>query len=298
MLDASSRVLVQGMTGDAGSWSTRDLLAYRTTVVGGVVPGRGGSTHAGLPVFDSVTQAVAATGADASIVYVPPAAAAEAVTEAIDAGIRLVVYPGDGLPTHDALRLRRRARQRGAIMIGPNGPGLISPGRSKLGFMPSFCFRPGSLGVISKSGSLSYEVCYRLSQAGYGQTTVIGVGGDPIKGLTIGEALELFDKDLETSAVLVLGEIGGVEEYQAASYAQRHGAKRVAALLVGRTAPRGRKLGHAGALITGERETYDAKFLALSQAGVHMARTITEVVRCAADLLVGEDSIGNPVALT
>jgi succinyl-CoA synthetase alpha subunit len=278
LVDRGARVLVQGITGRQASWSARDMAAYGTRVVAGVVPGKGGTTHEGVPVFDFVADAVAATGANASVVYVPAAGACAAVAEALEAGLKLVVYPGDGLPIHDAIRLRRLARAHGTVLIGPNTPGVISPGQAKLGFMPSSCYTPGPLGIVTKSGSLSYETCWRLTGAGIGQSTVIGVGGDPVKGLTIGEALELFDGDGETHGVLVIGEIGGTEEYQVADYVQRSGAKPVAAFLVGRTAPPGRKLGHAGALIGGEREGYWAKVEALEAAGVRVARRLSDIV--------------------
>lgn len=273
---AGTRVLVQGITGRQASWCVTDLDAYGTQVVAGVVPGKGGTVHGGHRVYDSVEEALKSADADASLIFVPPAAAADAIIEAIEAGIRLVVYPGDGLPLHDAVRLRRLARDRGAVLIGPNSPGLISPGLCKLGFMPSYCFEPGPLGVISKSGSLSYEVCWRLTSAKIGQSTLVGVGGDPVKGLTIGEALELFEADRGTKAVLVLGEIGGVEEVQAAEHARR-GGKPVIAFLVGRTAPSGRRLGHAGALIGSSREGYREKVEALEAAGVPVARTLAEL---------------------
>ncbi len=285
LIDSHTRVLIQGITGDAGAWSARDLVAYGTQVVAGVTPGKGGQSQDGVPVFDFVADAVAATGANASIIYVPPAGAAEAIAEALEAGLHLVVYTGDGLPIHEAIRLRRMARELGSTLVGGNTPGLISPGKSKLGFMPSYCYTRGPIGVVSKSGSLSYEVCYRLTQAGIGQTTVVGVGGDPVKGLTIGEALELMHADHETRAIMVLGEIGGLEEYQAAEYARRLDAKPLAAFLVGRTAPPGRKLGHAGALIGGEREGYKAKTEILAAAGVRVAHRLTEIVPRAQEAL-------------
>lgn len=283
----ATRVLVQGITGRQASWSARDIAGYGTRVVAGVVPGKGGGAHDGVPVFDFVADAVTEVAANASLVYVPAAAALDAVMESLEAGISLVVYPGDGLPLQDAVRLRREAARRGLTFVGPNTPGVISPGRAKLGFMPSHCYQPGRLGVISKSGSLSYEVCYRLSDAGIGQSTVVGVGGDPVKGLSMGEALELFHADDETDAVLVLGEVGGLEEYEVARYAARPGAMPVGIFLVGRTAPPGRRLGHAGALIGSLAEGYAAKVEALSAAGVAVATAIDGTVPMAAGLLGG-----------
>jgi len=278
LIDATTRVIVQGITGRQASWSVADMLSYGTRIVAGVVPGRGGSSHSGLPVFNTVAEAATATGANASIVYVPAASAGEAVAEAIEARVPIVVYPGDLLPLHDTVRLRRAAIDAGVVFIGPNTPGLISPEQAKLGFMPSFCYRRGRLGVISRSGSLSYEICWRLSSAGIGQSCVVGVGGDVVKGMTIGEVLELFSEDPETDAILVLGEVGGVEEYQAADYRGRTGAKPVVAFLVGQAAPHGRKLGHAGALIASTREGYAAKVAVLQNSDILVATSISGVV--------------------
>ena len=274
---AATGVIVQGITGTQAAFCVRDLVAYGTRVLGGVVPGRGGAAHEGVPVFDFVEDAARATGAEASLVFVPPSAASEAVAEAIEAGLRLVVYPGDGLPAKDAVRLRRLAHDRGAVLVGPNTAGLISPGQCKIGFMPSACFSPGRLGVISKSGSLSYEVASRLTASGIGQSTVVGVGGDPVKGLTIGEALRHFEADPETDAVLVLGEIGGVEELQAIAHVLA-GGKPVVTFMVGRTAPEGRRLGHAGALIGSPLEAYQPKLEALEAGGIPVARRLQDIV--------------------
>jgi len=291
LVDRSSRVVVQGITGTQASWSARDMAAYGTRIVAGAVPGKGGTSHDGVPVFDFVAAAVAATGANVSVAYVPASAATEAISEAFEAGVPLVVYPGDGLPLHDAVRLRRTAQTRGVTLLGPNTPGVISPGQTKIGFMPSYCYMPGHLGIITKSGSLSYETCWRLTSAGLGQTTVVGVGGDPVKGLTIGEALERFGHDPETRAVLVIGEIGGSEEYQIVDYVKQRDAKPVAAFLVGRTAPPGRKLGHAGALIGGEREGYVAKTHALESAGVHVSHRLSDIVPTAQRILAMSPSV-------
>jgi len=287
VVDRMTRVVVQGLTGRQATWSSQDMGAYGTRLVAGVVPGKGGQIHLGIPLFDRVDDAVRATGANAALAYVPASVAAHAVVEALEAGLPLVIYPGDGLPIHDALRLRNLALSVGSSFVGPNTPGVISPGESKLGFMPSYCFTRGSLGVVTKSGSLSYEVCLRLTQAGIGQSTVIGIGGDPIKGTTMREALALLHRDPETSAILVLGEIGGVDEYDACAYAQEPDAKPLGAFLVGRTAPRGRKLGHAGALIDSDRSGFEAKVAALELAHVPVAATLAEVVPIAAQLCAG-----------
>lgn len=285
LIGKDSRVVIQGITGRQASWVLQDIQAYGTNVVGGVVPGRGGATHRGVPVFSRMLDVVSATDANTAFVFVPPRAARDAVSEAIDAGVRLIVYPGDGCPSHDAVIIRRRALEAGVQLVGPNTAGAISPGKAKVGFMPSHCFDRGGLGVISKSGSLSYEVCLRLTKAGLGQSTVVGVGGDPIKGLTMGDCLALFHADLETTSILVLGEIGGTEEYEVVEYAKRGDAKPIVAFIVGRTAPMGEKLGHAGALILGPRETYDAKKHAMQAAGITVVDRLSEI--CAAALAIG-----------
>jgi succinyl-CoA synthetase alpha subunit len=229
-------------------------------------------------VFESVAAAVRKTEADTAMVFVPPASVRSAAIEAIEAGCKLVVATADELPVRDAIEIRAAARANGACFIGPNTPGLISPGKAKMGFMPSFCYMPGHMGVISRSGSLSYEACKRLTLAGIGQSTVVGIGGDPVKGTTALEALELFHADPETKAVMYLGEIGGTEEAAVAAYAKRPGAKPVAALIVGATAPPGKKMGHAAALVGSKADSHEEKNRVLSRAGVHTAKGITNVV--------------------
>ena len=278
LLDQTNRIVIQGITGRIGRFSARDIVDYGGCVVAGTSPRRAGSEVAGIPVFAEVRVAVAETGADTSLVYVPPNAALDAVLEAIDAGCRLIAYPGDGLPVADAIAMRAAAQRAGAVVVGPNTPGVVSPGKAKLGFMPSFCYRPGRLGVISRSGSLSYEVCDRLTRAGLGQSTVIGIGGDPVKGVNAIEAVEFFHADPGTGAIVCLGEIGGSDEYELADYAARPAAKPVAALVVGKSAPPGRKMGHAGALIDGQADTHAAKVSALRAAGVAVAETLSELV--------------------
>ena len=276
LLDRTNRVLVQGITGQMARFSVVDMRAYGTNIVAGVVPGRQGDSD-GIPIFPDVATACRETGADTSIAYIPGNVSRGGVLEAIEAGCKLVVYPGDQIPIRDAMEMRSVARANRCTLIGPNTAGLISPGKAKLGFMPSFCYAEGNLGVISKSGSLSYEVCQRLTRAGIGQTTVIGIGGDPIKGLTAIEAIDLLHADPYTLAILVIGEIGGADEYAAAEYASRADAKPVAALIVGRTAPLGKRMGHAGALINNRFETYDAKLRGLADAGIDVAETLSEV---------------------
>lgn len=279
LLDRTNRVLIQGATGQMGTFFIEDARAYGTRIVAGVSPGREGTTVGGdVPIFGSVRAAREETGADTAIVFVPPAAVLGATIEAIEAGCRLVVATADELPVADTIEIRAAARANGTAFVGPNSPGLISPGKAKLGFMPSFCYREGNVGVISRSGSLSYEGAKRLTMAGIGQSTAIGIGGDPVKGTTAAEALELFHQDPETSAVLYLGEIGGSEEVFVAEYASRTDAKPIAALIVGRMAPPGKKMGHAAALIGSKADGHQAKVAMLREAGVHVANGLGEVV--------------------
>jgi len=291
LIDASSRVLIYGIAGNFGRFSARDLTAHGTKVVAGVAPGRDSPDVEGVPVFDDARAACSATGADAALVYVPAPAALDAVLEVLDAGCKVIVYPGDGLPVQDAVALRDAARRKRAVLIGPNTPGVISPGKAKLGFMPSFCYTPGPLGVISRSGSLSYEAAWRLTTARLGQTTVIGIGGDPVKGLDAAEAIELLHADAETEAVLYLGEIGGSDEYAVARYAQRADAKPTAALIVGAAAPPGKKMGHAAALVGSHADTQAAKVQALREAGVHVADNLRTVVDAALHALRVRESV-------
>jgi succinyl-CoA synthetase alpha subunit len=274
LLDAAARVLIVGITGKFGTFSVKDLAQSRTSVVAGVAPGRHGQLVENVPVFSSVAAAVRDTGANAALIYVPASGALDAVLETIEAGCPLIAYPGDGLPVSDAMEMRAAALDVGAHLVGPNSPGLISPGKAKLGFMPSFCYAPGPIGVISRSGSLSYEACFRLTSAGLGQTSVIGIGGDPVRGVNAAEAIALFHNDPETRAIVYLGEIGGSEEYALAEYARRPDAKPAAALLVGRTAPAGKKMGHAAAMIGSYAESWAAKVEALDRAGVVIARDL------------------------
>jgi succinyl-CoA synthetase alpha subunit len=286
LLDRSNKVLIQGATGQMGTFFIEDARKYGTTIVAGVSPGREGTTVGGdVPIFASVREAREATGADSAIVFVQPSAVLGGAIEAIEAGCRLVVVTADELPVLDTIEIRAAARANGARLVGPNCPGIISPGKAKLGFMPSFCYREGHVGVISRSGSLSYEGAKRITVAGIGQSTVIGIGGDPVKGTTAAEALELFHNDPETTAVLYFGEIGGSEEIAVAEYASRSGAKPVAALIVGQTAPPGKKMGHAAALIGSKAEGHAAKIAMLRAAGVHVADGLGQVVAATAAAL-------------
>ena len=281
LIDQSSRIVIQGIGGNFGRFSARDMVAYGTRVVAGVAPGRDTREVEGVPVFHDMRAACGATGARAAIIYVPAPGALDAALEALDAGCKVVVYPGDGLPVQDAIDMRVAAGRHDAVLIGPNTPGVISPGKAKLGFMPSFCYTPGKLGVISRSGSLSYEVAWRLTTAGIGQSSAIGIGGDPVKGLNAAEAIELFHADPDTKAILYLGEIGGSDEYALARYAARADAKPTAALIVGSEAPRGKKLGHAAAFVGSPADTQAAKADALRKAGVRVANNLRDLVLAA-----------------
>ncbi len=279
LLDQTNRVLVMGATGNYGKFFMKDAGSYGTTIVAGVSPGRGGTDVDGVPVFESARAAVAATRADTAMVFVPPVLVRAAAIEAIEAGCKLAVITADEMPVRDMIEIRAAAQANGARTTGPNSPGLISPGKAKMGFMPSFCFMRGPMGVISRSGSLSYEGSKRLTLAGIGQTTVVGIGGDPVKGTTAGEALALFHNDPETKAIVYLGEIGGVEEIAVAEYARSQGAKPVAALIVGKTAPPGKKMGHAAALVGSKADGYTAKTQMLAKSGVYVCSGLPDLVK-------------------
>ena len=293
LIDQSSRVLIYGIAGNFGRFSARDLVASGTKLVAGVAPGKDAREVEGIPLFPEARTACAVTGANAALIYVPAPAALDAVLEVIDAGCAVIVYPGDGLPVQDAIELRTAARRKGAALIGPNTPGVISPGRAKLGFMPSFCYTRGPFGVISRSGSLSYEASWRLTTAGLGQTTVIGIGGDPVKGMNAGEAIELLHADAETEAILYLGEIGGADEYAVVCYAERADAKPTAALIVGAVAPPGKKMGHAAALVGSAADSQTAKVAALRKAGVHVADNLRDLTEAAQRALKQRETVTN-----
>jgi succinyl-CoA synthetase alpha subunit len=277
--DASTKVLVQGITGRDGSFHTRSMLAYGTRVVAGVTPGKGGQTFEGtVPVFDTVAEAVAATGAEASVVFVPPPAAAGAICEAADAGCRLVVCITEGVPVRDMLRVMPYVQERGARLIGPNCPGLICPGQTKLGILPTNIVKPGGVGVVSRSGTLTYEVVFQLTQAGLGQSTCLGIGGDPVIGTDFLDALAAFAQDPATRALVLIGEIGGDAEERAAQFIKENLKIPVVAFIAGRTAPPGKRMGHAGAIVTGGGGTAADKEKALAAVGIPVAARPADIV--------------------
>ncbi len=276
-LDEATRVCVQGITGRDGSFHTRAMVEYGTNVVAGVTPGKGGQEMDGIPVFNTVREAVDATNANATIIFVPAKFAAGAAMEAVESGAKLVVVVSEGVPTLDVAKIYKRAKELGVRMIGPNCPGIISPGKSKLGIMPGSIHSQGGIGVVSRSGTLTYEVVDSLGRAGMGQSSVIGIGGDPIIGTNFIDALEAFEKDHETEAVVLIGEIGGTDEEQAAEFIKAKMTKPVVSFIAGRTAPPGKRMGHAGAIIAGGKGTAQEKMDALAAAGVPVADRPSEI---------------------
>jgi len=268
-----TRVVVQGITGSEGSFHTAQMVAYGTKVVAGVTPGKGGQRHEGIPVFDTVAEAVRETGADTSVIFVPPAFAADAILEAVDAGVALVITITEGIPTSDMIQVKAVLDRSPARMIGPNCPGVITPGKCKIGIMPGHIHEPGPVGVISRSGTLTYEAVAQLTALSLGQSTCVGIGGDPVPGSQFVDVLALMNDDPETEAVLMIGEIGGSAEEEAAAYVRDHVRKPVAAFIAGQTAPPGKRMGHAGAIIAGGKGTAAEKVAALEAAGVTVARS-------------------------
>jgi len=276
---ASTRLMVQGITGRDGSFHTRQMMEYGTQVVAGVTPGKGGQTFEGsVPVFHTVAQAVEATAANTSVIYVPPGLAAGAIAEAADAGVGLVVCITEGLPTVDMVRLMPYLREKGVRLIGPNCPGLISPGQAKVGIIPGQICAPGRVGLVSRSGTLTYEVVNHLTRNGIGQSTCIGIGGDPIIGTNFIECLAAFEADADTDAIVMLGEIGGTDEQHAAEYIRDHVTKPVIGFIAGQTAPKGRRMGHAGAIISGSSGTAAEKMAAFERAGIGVMKRPADVV--------------------
>ncbi|HMP88954.1 MAG TPA: succinate--CoA ligase subunit alpha [Kiritimatiellia bacterium] len=277
LLDKSTKVLVQGITGRDGSFHAKQMIDYGTQIVGGVTPGKGGQTIHGVPVFDSMKEAVSKTGADATVIYVPAKFAPAAIMDAADAGIRLIVAITEGIPVLDMMEVYHEVRRRGITLIGPNCPGLISPGKAKIGIMPGQIHLPGRVGVISRSGTLTYEIVFALTNLGLGQSTCVGIGGDPIVGTGPMDLLPLFEKDPDTDGIVLIGEIGGDEEERTAEFIRNHIKKPVFAFIVGHTAPEGKRMGHAGAIVSGGSGTAGSKIKAFAHAGVPVANTIDEL---------------------
>ena len=277
LVNRETRVVVQGITGKEGSFHALRCKEYGTQVVGGVTPGKGGTTHEGFAVFNTVEDAVKGDGANCALIFVPPAAAADAIMEAADAGVALIVCVTEGIPTLDMVRAKAYLRDRSSRLIGPNCPGLISPGKAKVGIMPGHIHKEGHIGVISRSGTLTYEVVHQLTQRGIGQSTCVGIGGDPVIGTNFIDALQLFQADPESRLIVLIGEIGGTAEEQAAAYIKAHVTKPVVGFICGQTAPPGRRMGHAGAIIAGGKGTAAEKMAALGAAGVTLVKSPAEM---------------------
>jgi succinyl-CoA synthetase alpha subunit len=273
LVDENTRLIVQGITGKEGTFHAKGCAEYGTKVVGGVTPGKGGTTHEGWPVFDTVAQAVEKTGANVTIIFVPPPFAADAILEAEDAGLPLIICITEGIPTNDMVKVWSVLSRSKSRLIGPNCPGVISPGKAKVGIMPGRIHKQGSVGIVSRSGTLTYEAVYQLTQRGIGQSTAIGIGGDPIIGTTHVDALKLLNEDPQTESIILIGEIGGTAEEVAAAYVKAHVKKPVVGFIAGQTAPPGRRMGHAGAIISGGQGTAADKMKALTAAGIHVVQS-------------------------
>ncbi len=285
LVSKDSKVIVQGFTGSEGTFHATQMIEYGTNVVGGVTPNKGGQMHLDLPVFNTVADAVTATGADVTIIFVPPAFAADAIMEAAAAGIKVIVTITEGIPVADMVKAKIYATDRGATLIGPNCPGIITAGEAKVGIMPGFVFKKGNVGIVSKSGTLTYEAADQVAKAGLGVTTAIGIGGDPIIGTTTLEAVQLLMNDPETHGIIMIGEIGGELEPKAAMWIKEHGTKPVVGFIAGETAPKGRTMGHAGAIVSGENESASAKKRIMRECGIHVVDSPAEIGAKMAEVL-------------
>jgi succinyl-CoA synthetase, alpha subunit len=277
LLNRNSRIIVQGFTGSEGTFHSTQMIEYGTNVVGGVTPGKGGQQHLGLPVFNSVRDAVKSTSADVSVIFVPPPFGADAIMEAANAGIKLIVAITEGIPVSDMVKVKEYLKSFSCRLIGPNCPGIITPGEAKVGIMPGFIHKKGSVGIISRSGTLTYEAVDQVTKLGLGQSTCIGIGGDPVIGTTTLDAVKLMMEDKETEAIVIIGEIGGNMESEAAEWIKEHGTKPVIGFIAGQTAPKGRRMGHAGAIIGGKNDTAAAKMAIMKACGIHVVESPADI---------------------